>query len=141
MDIDPSMLVSKPDLASLKTKLDNLDPDNLKTVPADLSKVSNAVDNDVVKKTVYDKLVMSMLLILRYHRLLVTKTQYDSDKQSLEKKIEDVDKKITYTTGLFKKTDYNTEITEIENKIPSATRLVTTGPFYTKVTKQNTRHY
>ena len=29
----------------------------LKTVPVDLSKLSNVVKNEVVKKTVYDKLV------------------------------------------------------------------------------------
>ena len=31
-----------------KLKVDNLDVDKLKTVPADLSKLSNIVDNDVV---------------------------------------------------------------------------------------------
>ena len=31
--------------------------DKLKTVPIDLSKWSNVVNNDVVKKTIYDKLV------------------------------------------------------------------------------------
>ena len=50
--IDTSMLVSKADLAGLKTKLDNLDMDKLKTVPADLSKLNNVVDNNVFKKTV-----------------------------------------------------------------------------------------
>ena len=50
-------LSSKTDLASLKTKVDNLDVDKLVTVYADLSKLSNVVNNDVVNKTVYDKLV------------------------------------------------------------------------------------
>ena len=36
---------------------------------------------------------------------LVTKTLYDSDKQGLEKNLEDVDKKIRNTSGLVKKTD------------------------------------
>ena len=49
------MLVSKVDLASLIVKVDNLDIGKLKTVPVDLSKLSNAVDNNVVKKAVYDK--------------------------------------------------------------------------------------
>ena len=35
---------------------DELDIDKSKTVPIDLSRLSNVVDNDVVKKTVYDKL-------------------------------------------------------------------------------------
>ena len=46
---DTSTLVLKTDLASLKTKVDNLDVYKLKTVPADLSKLSNVVDNNVVK--------------------------------------------------------------------------------------------
>ena len=36
----------------------NLDLDKLKTVPSDLGKLTNAVDNDVAKKTAYDKLVV-----------------------------------------------------------------------------------
>ena len=54
-------------------------------------------------------------------RGLVTKTQYDSGKQGIKKKIEDVDKNIPNTSGPVKKTDYNTKITEIENKMPSVT--------------------
>lgn len=47
------------------------------------------------------------------------------DKQGLNKKIEDVQKKIPQMFGLSK-TNYNTKIGEIENKIPSITSLVTT---------------
>ena len=43
------MLASKTHLANLKTEVDNLDLDKLKTMPADLSKLSNVVDNDVIK--------------------------------------------------------------------------------------------
>ena len=49
-DIDTSMLASKTDLASCKTKVDNLYVDKLKTIPADLSNPRNVVGNDVVKK-------------------------------------------------------------------------------------------
>lgn len=38
--------------------MDKLDVDKLETVPADLYKLNNAVDNNVVKKTIYDKLVI-----------------------------------------------------------------------------------
>ena len=48
--IDTSTLTSEIDLASLETKVDYLDVDKPKTVPADLGKISNIVDNDVVKK-------------------------------------------------------------------------------------------
>ena len=44
-------------MANLKTKVDKLDIDKLATVPVDLSKPSNVVKNNVVKKTVYDKFV------------------------------------------------------------------------------------
>lgn len=59
----------------------------------------------------------------------VTNTKCDSDKQGLEKKIEDADKKNvdkTMTkTKLIKKTAYNTNVREIKHKIPSAADLVT----------------
>ena len=42
--------------------------------------------------------------------VLVSKTQYNSEKQNLQKKIEDVDKKITNTKVLIKKIDYNTNL-------------------------------
>ena len=58
---------------------------------------------------------------------LVYKIQYNFDKQNLEKRIEDVDKKIPSTTELIEKTDYNTSVTEIKNKIPNITALVTTA--------------
>ena len=95
-------------MASLKFKVGNLDPDNLKIIPVDLIKISNAVNNNVLKKTVYDKLVINVDAIdTKIPRTsgLVTKTRYDSDKQSLEKNIEDAGKKIPYTSGLIKKTD------------------------------------
>ena len=71
-------------------------------VPVDLSKLSNVIKNDVVKKTVYDKLVVKVnsIDISRF----VLKTKYDTDKTELENKISD-------TCGLVKKkTDYNAKI-------------------------------
>ena len=41
---------------------------------------------------------------------LVTKTQCDSDKQDLEKRIEGVDKEVLNTNGLVRDTKYNTKI-------------------------------
>ena len=55
--VDTSKLASNSDSASLKAEIDKIDVEKLKTVPVDLSKLSNVVNNDVVKKTVYDKLV------------------------------------------------------------------------------------
>ena len=55
--IDTSNLALKSNLASLKTEVDKIDVDKLKTDPTDLSKLSNVVNNDVVKNIEYDKLV------------------------------------------------------------------------------------
>ena len=51
--VDVSSFASKTNLAALKTEVDKIDADKLKTVPADLAKLSNVIDNDVVKKTDY----------------------------------------------------------------------------------------
>ena len=48
--VDTSSFALKTNLASPKTKVDKLDIDKLVPVPVDLSKLSNAVKNDVVKK-------------------------------------------------------------------------------------------
>ena len=56
-EIDASNISLKPHLASSKTELENINVDKLRTVPVDLSKLSNVGNNDVVKKTAYDKLV------------------------------------------------------------------------------------
>ena len=55
--IDTSKLALKSNLANLKAEIDTIDADKLKIVPIDLSKLSNVVDNDIVKKIVYDRLV------------------------------------------------------------------------------------
>ena len=55
--VDASSFALKTNLANLKTEVDKLDIDKLAPVPVDLSKLSDVVKNDVVKKTVYDKLV------------------------------------------------------------------------------------
>ena len=55
--VDTSSFALKINLANLKTEVDKLDIDKLVPVPVDLSKLSDVVKNDVVKKDVYDKLV------------------------------------------------------------------------------------
>ena len=74
----------KTNLANLKTEVDKLDINKLVPVPVDLSKLSNAVKNEVVKKTVYDKLVAKVNNIDTSG--FVLKTNYDADKTELEKK-------------------------------------------------------
>ena len=58
--VDVGSYATKTNLASLKTEVDKSDTDQLKTVPADLAKLSNVVKNDVVKKTNYSTKVTSI---------------------------------------------------------------------------------
>ena len=58
--VDVSSFASKTNLAALKTEVDKIDVDKLKTAPTDLAKLSNVVNNDVVKKTDYNTKVTSI---------------------------------------------------------------------------------
>ena len=55
--VDTLNFALKTNLSSLKTEVDKLDIDKLVPVPNHLSKLSNVVKNDVVKKIVCNKLV------------------------------------------------------------------------------------
>ena len=57
--VDVSSFASKTNLAALKTEVDQIDADKLKTTPADLAKLTNAIEHDVVKKTDYNTKVTS----------------------------------------------------------------------------------
>ena len=110
--VGTSSFALKPNLASLKTEVDKLDIDKLAPVPVDLSKLSDVVKNDVVKKDVYDKLVAKVNNIDTND--FVLKTKDNSDKMELEKKISDV-------TDFVKKV----KLTELENKIHDISNLAT----------------
>ena len=69
----------------MKIEVDKLDTDKLMLVPIDVSKLTDVVKNDVVKKTVYDKLVAKVNCIGTSG--LVLKTRYDTDKSEIENKI------------------------------------------------------
>ena len=108
LHVDVSSFALKSNLANFKTEVDKLDIDKLTPVPNDLAKLSNVVKNDVVKKTVYEKLVAKVnnIDITGF----VLKTTYDTDKSDLEKKISDANKKIPDTSELAKKTDLNVKL-------------------------------
>ena len=89
--VDVGSFASKANLASLKTEVDKIDADKLKTVPVDLAKLSNIVKHDVVKKTEYDKLVTKVDNIDTTN--FASKTKYENDGADLGKKISDVDRK------------------------------------------------
>ena len=107
--VDVSGFASKANLASLKTEVDKIDVDKLKTVPVDLAKLSNVVVNDVVKKTEYDKLVGKVYNIDTTN--FVLKTKYEKDGSDFADKIKKVDKKIPDVSGLVKK---NKQITVLK---------------------------
>ena len=112
--VDTSSLALEPNLANFKTDVDQLDVNKLVPVPLDLSKLSDVVKNDVVKKTDYNAKIAEIENKIADISNLATKTTLNT----LENKIPD-------TSGLVKKTDYNTEITKIEDKIPDVRNLAT----------------
>ena len=86
--VDTSCFALKTNSAGLKTEVDELEVDILAPVAVDLSKLSDVVKNDVVKKAIYDKLVAKVYNI--YTNDFDLKTKYRTDKAELEKEIPDV---------------------------------------------------
>ena len=109
---DTSSFALKTNLANLKTEVDRLDINKLAAAPADLSKLIDAVKNDIVKKTDYNAKISDIEGKIPDISNLATKTSLNTVKS-----------KILDTSGLGKKTDYNTEITKIEIKIPDISNL------------------
>ena len=112
--VDTSSFASKTNLAALKTEVDKVDIDKLKTAAIDLAKLTNAVENDLVKKTVYNTKVTSIegqIAGLTKNTIdnldditklkaidtnsFVLKTKLASDVTTLENKIDAIDKKNT----------------------------------------------
>ena len=100
--VDTSTFALKTNLTSSKTEVDKLDIEKLAPVPVDLSKLSDVVKNNVVKKAVYDQLLAKVNNIDTSD--FVLKVKYQTDKAELEKKIPNV-------TDFVKKT----KLTELEN--------------------------
>ena len=120
--VDTSSHALKTNLAALKTEVDNIDTDKLKTVPNDLAKFSNVVKNDVVKKTEYNTLKNKVDAIDTAG--FVIRTKFMTDINALDDKIDKIEKKIPDISGLATKS--------------SVTRLITEQEDYTdKVNKKN----
>ena len=109
--VDVSSFPSKTNLAALKTEVDKIDTDNLKTAPTDLAKLTNAIESDVVKKTDYNTKVTSIeaqLAGLSKNTVdnfaditklkaidtnsFVTRTKFSADTNALDDKIDGVEK-------------------------------------------------
>ena len=91
--VDTSSFALKTNLANLKSEVDKLDVDKLKPIPTDLSKLSDVVKNDVVKKTDYNKLVTKVDNIDTSG--LVKKTYYNTKITEIEDKIPDTSSLVT----------------------------------------------
>ena len=78
--VDTSSFALKTNLANSKTEVDKLEIAKLAPVPVDFSKLSDVVNNDVVKKNVYDKLVAKVNNIDTTR--FVLKTKYGMDNQN-----------------------------------------------------------
>ena len=110
-----SSFASKTNLAALKTEVDKIDVDKLKTAPVDLAKSTNAIENDLVKKTVYNTKVTSIETqiagltknavdnladITKFKAIdtnsFVTRTKFSADTNVLDDKIDGVEKNNRY---------------------------------------------
>ena len=102
---DVSSFASKTNLAALKTEVDKIDVDKLKTVPDDLAKLSNVVKNEVVKKTDFSA------------DDYVTRTKFSTDTNTLDDKIDKVDKKTPDVSGLAAESSVTILIRNLDDRI------------------------
>ena len=131
---DVSSYASKTNLAALKTEVDKIDVDKLKTVPDDLTKLSNVVKNEVVKKTDFSA------------DNYVTRTKFSTDTNALDDKIDKVDKQITNVSNLATKSIVTILVRDLDDRIDklkindyakktSLTNYMLTSDFNTKSTE------
>ena len=141
--VDVSSFASKTNLAALKTEVDKIDADKLKTAPADLAKLANAIEHDVVKKSDYNTKVTSIETqiagltknavdnladITKLKAIdtnsFVNKTKFSAHINTLDDKVDGVEKKIPDISGLATKTSlndylktstFNSKVTEVES--------------------------
>ena len=106
--VDVGSFAIKTNLAALKSEVDKIYVDKLKTTPTGLAKLSNVVKNDVVNKTDYNIKLTSiesqtagvtkntldnLADITKVKAVDTSKTKLVSDVTTLENKIDTVDKK------------------------------------------------
>ena len=131
---DVSSFASKTNLLALKTEVDKIDIDKLKAVPDDLAKLSNIVKNEVVKKTDFSA------------DNCVTRTKFSTVTNSLDEKIDEVDKKIPDVSGLTTKSSVTILIKNLDDRIDklkindyakktSLTNYILTSTFNSKPTE------
>ena len=76
-------------LNNIKTNVDDLNVSKLRTVSLELTKLSDLVDNEVVKKINTLKAnVNNLEKNISYTTTLIHTNQYNTDKENLEKKLD-----------------------------------------------------
>ena len=109
--VDTSSFASKTNLAALKTEVDKIDVDKLKAVPVDLAKLTNAVQNDVVKKTDYNTKVTS------------TEAQIAGLTKNTVDNLADITKLLAIDTSNFvTRTKFSTDTNALDDKIDSVVK-------------------
>ena len=122
--VDVSSYATKTNLAALKTEVDKIDTDKLKTVPDDLAKLTNVVKNEVVKKTDFSA------------DNYVTRTKFSTDTNSLDDTIDKVEKRIPDVSGLATTRNVTTLVNNLNNKIDKLkNNYMLTSTFNTKSTE------
>ena len=167
--VDVSSFASQTNLAALKTEIDKIDTDKLKTAPTDLAKLTNAIENDVVQKTDYSTKITSieaqiagltentvdnLVDITKLKRIdtnsFVSRTKFSADTNTLDDKINGVEKKKPDISGLATKTSlnsylqtstFNSKVTEVESKIKDADIIANSANTKVNTTRSNLTSY
>ena len=163
-----SSFASKTNLAAIKTEVDKIDTDKLKTAATDLAKLTNAIENDVVKKTDYNTKVTSIEAqiagltkntvdnladITKLKAIdtssFVTRTKFSADTNALDDKIDGVEKKTdisrlateTSLNSYLKTSTFNSKITEVESKIKDADIIAKSAVTRANTIRNNLANY
>ena len=119
--VDVSSYLTETNLAALKSEVDKIDTDKLKTVPVDSAKLSNIVKNDVVKKTDYNTKVTS-----KENQIAgVIKNTVDNLTDITKLKAVDPDNFVLKTKPTADVNTLENKINTVDNKIPDASGLAT----------------
>ena len=167
--VDVSSFAIKTNLAALKTEVDKIDTDKLKTAPTDLAKLTSAIENDVVKKTDYNTKVTSIEAqiagltkntvdnladITKLKAIdtnsFVNKTKFSADINTLDGKIDGAEKKVPGISGLATKTSlnsylqtstFNSKVSEVESKIKDADIIAKSAVTRANIIRSNLANY
>ena len=137
-------------LSNLNSKVEKLDADKLLLVPVDLSRLSDAMKNDVVKKDVYNSKIKNIEDKILDITNLATTTTLNAKINEVKGEIPSItnlatkpslnaaENKIPSISNLVKKTDYNIKINETEKKISDHKHdKYLTTPEFNKLTSES----